>query len=346
MNGMVWVWGVVNAVLIMLVIYCNGRGWRAGWALGFAAQCWLILFGAYGGGPWTFVFSTGPALMFAVNWWLHPRRVARRFAADAAIVRAAVAASHEQPSLVLNARLGVSGEEVGVRMGKFLTDLPLSPRHARLWPATWIHPWLYDEEPATRPADQEPPPGTAADKVDQVGHFYAYATGRSTNEPSVSTEQAMAIIAEYGGTPAQYLDHWLRTRLHPALSAEETVTEPPKAVRRRPLPPPYFVDGWMRPTASGDLSFPVDSDQVDRVQDIFGPPPPQPGTATDMIASTGHLSSAPTDAPSRCMICHTPVPQTELIGHLISHHPDVYDGTPFETWPVDDATTKQEGDHE
>lgn len=360
MNGMVWVWGVVNAVLIMLVIYCNGRGWRGGWALGFAAQCWLILFGVLGVGPWTFVFSTGPAIMFAVNWWLHPRRVARRFAADAEIVRAAVAASHEQPSLVLNARLGVSGEEVGVRMGKFLTDLPLSPRHAPLWPATWIHPWLYDEEPATRPADQEPPPGTAADKVDQVGHFYAYTTGRSDDEPSVSTEQAMAIMAEYGGTPAQYLDHWLRITLHPALSAEKPARD-----------------------VSGDLSFPVDPDQVDRVQDIFGPPlsneeakaklseymtrlmgkpweglkesvdrdvatakllgfypapPPQPGTATDMIASTGHLSSPPADAPSRCMICHTPVPQTELIGHLISHHPDVYDGTPFETWPVDDIT--------
>jgi hypothetical protein len=221
-----WVWGVVNAVLIMLVIYCNGRGWRSGWALGFAAQCWLILFGALGGGPWTFVFSTGPAIMFAVNWWLHPRRVARRFAADAAIVRAAVAASHEQPSPVLNARLGMSVEEAVANLTanaeKYLPHITL--RDTPAYPEKPIHPWLaYDEEPATTPG---------------------------------------------------------------------------------------------------------------------------PGMSTDMIASTGTLSTPPFDPPGGCLLCDTPVPQTELIGHLISHHPDVYDGTPFETWPVDDATTKQEGDHE
>jgi len=234
-----WVWGVVNALLIMLVIHCNGQGWRAGWALGFAAQCWLILFGALGAGPWTFMFSTGPAIMFAVNWWLHPRRVARRLAADAAIVRAAVAASHEQPSPVLNARLGVSGEEALANIDKFLRGF-----HATI---------------------TDPPP---------------YPYGR-----------------------------W---------------------VAKRPLPPPYGLPldvGWMPPRQPTDDEQPVTT--------------PPPGMSTDIMPTGGHLASTPADPPSGCLICPTDVPQTELIDHLISHHPAVYDGTPFETWPVDDVTDQE-----
>lgn len=98
---MTWVWGAVNAATITTVIWMNGRGWRAGWAVGCAAQLWLVAFGLLGPGPWTFAFSTGPAVMFAVNWWLHPRRVARRVMLDAAIVRAAVVESHQQPSRII-----------------------------------------------------------------------------------------------------------------------------------------------------------------------------------------------------------------------------------------------------
>lgn len=293
-----WVWGAVNAVLIMLVVYCNGRRWRGGWALGFAAQCWLILFGVLGAGPWTFVFSAGPAVMFAVNWWLHPRRVARRFAADAAVVRAAVAASHQQPSPVLGPHLGVSGEEALANIDKFMRDFnanrhgrrhgqlhehgeilpppgplrPLPPPYSvgGLWPATWIHPWLaYDEEPATTPG------------------------------PPLSDEEAKAKLAEY-------MTHLME---NPWEGLKESVD---------------------RDIATAKLLG------------FYPAPPPQPGMSTDMIASTGTLSTPPVDPPGGCMICHADVPQTELIGHLISHHPDVYDG-PFEWWPVDD-TTEERGD--
>jgi hypothetical protein len=312
-----WVWGVVNAVLIMLVIYCNGRGWRTGWALGFAAQCWLILFGVLGAGPWTFVLSAGPAAMFAVNWWLHPRRVARRLMVDAAIVRAAVIASHEQPSPILKARVGMTAKEAAANLTanaeKYLPHITLKDMPAD--PKDPIYPYrmLPDKVEGDLSFPVDP------DQVDRVGHYYAYATGRSDNEPSVSTEQVMAIMAKYGGTPAQYLDHWLR--IHPALSA----------ATGRPLPSPYGVDGWMRPTVADK-------------QPVTGRPP---GSSTDIMASTGHLGGTPKDPPGGCLLCPggAEVPQTELIEHLISHHPQAYDGSPFETWPVDD-TTSQEGDHE
>lgn len=327
---MMWVWGVVNAGLIMLVIYCNGRGWRTGWALGFAAQCWLILFGVLGAGPWTFVLSAGPAAMFAVNWWLHPRRVARRLMVDAAIVRAAVIASHEQPSTILKDRVGMTAKEAAANLTanaeKYLPHITLKDMPAD--PKNPIHPYrmLPDkvEGNLSFPVDPE--------QVDQIGHYYAYATGRSDNEPSVSTEQVMAIMAEYGGTPAQYLDHWLRITLHPALSA----------ATGRPLPSPYGIDGWMRPTASEEPTT---------------TPGPQPGMSTDILPVSGQFGAGLQEADEQtvmlspggygCLLCPggAEVPQTELIEHLISHHPEAYDGSPFETWPVDD-TTSQEGDHE
>jgi hypothetical protein len=251
-----WVWGVVNAVLIMLVIYCNGRGWRTGWALGFAAQCWLILFGVLGAGPWTFVLSAGPAAMFAVNWWLHPRRVARRLMVDAAIVRAAVAASHEQPSPILKDRVGMTAKEAAANLTanaeKYLPHITLKDM----------------------PADPKDP-------------------------------------------------------IHPYRMLPDKV--------------------------EADLSFPVDPEQAARWLTYATRPPP--GMSTDILPVSGQFGAGLQEADEQtvmlspggygCLLCPggAEVPQTELIEHLISHHPEVYDGSPFETWPVDD-TTSQEGDHE
>lgn len=75
---MTWVWGAVNAATITVVIWLNGRQLRVGWAIGCVAQLWLVAFGLFGPGPWTFVFQAVPAGMFAFNWWRHPRRVRPR----------------------------------------------------------------------------------------------------------------------------------------------------------------------------------------------------------------------------------------------------------------------------
>lgn len=68
-----WYWGLINALLVSLVIYMNGREWRSGWAAGVLAQAWIIAFGLVNG-AWTFAFSTIPLVMFVYNWVRHPKR--------------------------------------------------------------------------------------------------------------------------------------------------------------------------------------------------------------------------------------------------------------------------------
>jgi hypothetical protein len=68
-----WYWGLINALLVSLVIYMNGREWRSGWAAGVLAQAWIIAFGLVNG-AWTFAFSTIPLVMFVYNWIRHPKR--------------------------------------------------------------------------------------------------------------------------------------------------------------------------------------------------------------------------------------------------------------------------------
>jgi hypothetical protein len=308
----------------MLVIYFNGRGWRAGWLLGFAAQCWLILFGALGAGPWTFVFSAGPAVMFAANWWLHPRRVARRLMVDAAITRAAILASHEPPSPIKPAAASVEEVEEWLRNVK---------NHFSSWGTPW-HPVCT----ATR----------------SNGHL-------------------CLLLAVPGEVVCRlHLDRRTRTVGRTDEDGGLTFVDDPLPPPRRQLPPPYSTNGvlgMLGSDATVNVRNVIFGGRTDKHDDVHpwkldGRYPyggwvakrnpvddeqpvthPAPGMSTDIRPTVGDLGAPPQDPPGGCLLCPggADVPQTELIGHLISHHPDVYDGTPFETWPVDDITG-QEGD--
>jgi hypothetical protein len=73
-----WSWGATQAAVMMIVIIMNGKGWRSGWLAGMVAQLVMVVFGYVIYGSWTFLLLLGPAAMFAVNWWLQPKRDKRR----------------------------------------------------------------------------------------------------------------------------------------------------------------------------------------------------------------------------------------------------------------------------
>lgn len=87
-----WLWGLLTALMVSIVIYLNGRGVRAGWLVGVAVQLVYVAYGLAGPGEWTFVFALIPAGMFAWNYWVTPRRAAR---ARAAVVRELLAPERE-----------------------------------------------------------------------------------------------------------------------------------------------------------------------------------------------------------------------------------------------------------
>jgi hypothetical protein len=62
--------------MVTAVIWMNGHGWRAGWAMGVLVQLFWVAFGITYGAP-TFWFSLIPAAAFAYNWWQHPKRSAK-----------------------------------------------------------------------------------------------------------------------------------------------------------------------------------------------------------------------------------------------------------------------------
>lgn len=250
---MTWVWGAVNAVLIMLVIYCNGRGWRVGWLLGVAAQVWLILFGAFGGGPWTFVFSAGPAAMFAANWLLHPRRT-RRKARD------------------------VADEQMAAHL-RAIWDGRVKTQRTMVLPVTGA-------ELGTSVAEAT---ANAKKLTDQLG---LSKIGFSTPSGDVSFPVTNVKVDR----------------------------------------PPYPYGGWVA------KHTPVDDEQPITITHQ------PPGMSTDILPATGVLAGAPADPPGGCLLCPdgAEVPQTELIGHLISHHPEAYDGTPYEQWATEDTTEEGE----
>lgn len=68
-----WPWGLAITLTVTATIWANGHQKRWGWLLGVAAQLFQIGFGAVSG-VGTFYFAAIPAVMFAWNWWRHPRR--------------------------------------------------------------------------------------------------------------------------------------------------------------------------------------------------------------------------------------------------------------------------------
>lgn len=297
---MTWVWGAVNVVLTTLVIYGNCRGWR-----------WLHPLRKRREDKARRAQPSGKILPFGasveeVEEWLRTLKEKLPDGWKLTSHRVSVdgrPVSGEPPSPILSAP---SGAEVLANMEEWLRK---SREHLGF--SSWTTPWF---------------PVCTATRSNGNRCWLVAVKGEEVCRLHLDRRSTAARTEEDGGL--SFVDD--------------------------PLPPPYAV-----PFPYGGMVAkhqPVDDEQAALLSPGDVPPSSgwrgpkgvvvafdekratPPGSSTDMIASTGDLTAAPADPPGGCLICPADVPQTELIDHLISHHPDVYDGTAYETWPVEDVT--------